>query len=384
MKNRNTFRGCMLGGAAGDALGYAVEFMKYDAILKNYGKDGITEYDKDPVKKVALISDDTQMTLFTAGGLLTGKAMGAVLGYPTHIYRAYLDWYRAQSGEGIEADETVFGSTWLFRVPALNYMRAPGNTCMTSLGSGKMGSVASPINNSCGCGGVMRVAPIGLFFAPGEELPAEEIDRLGAEAAALTHGHELGWLPAALLVRIINTITYSDTFAVPSRLENGGTIPADEKKGTLKAILDSSVSTIEKEFASYKHTEQFTALIRKACALASDPNTDDQKALSALGEGWTGHDALAVALYCALKYADDLEKCLIAAVNHDGDSDSTGAVAGSILGAFLGASAIPEKFLKDLEIANVISDIADDLYTRYQEVGDDLWTAKYIMNNYKI
>lgn len=384
MKNRNTFRGCMLGGAAGDALGYAVEFISAKEIFNKYGENGITEFDPDPVRKVALISDDTQMSLFTAGGLLTGKAMGAVLGYSTHIYRAYLDWYRAQYGEGLEADETVFGSTWLFRVPALNYMRAPGNTCMSALGSGEKGSVDDPINNSCGCGGVMRVAPIGLFFAPGEELSAEEIDQLGAEAAALTHGHELGWLPAALMVRIMNTITYSDQFTVPSKRESGDDIPAEEKKESLKKIIDYSIGEIRKEYADYQRTNEFCNLIEQARDLAFETDTTDKKALFILGEGWKGDEALAVAVYCALRYAGDFEKCLIAAVNHNGDSDSTGALAGSILGAFLGASAIPEKFLKDLEIANVITDIADDLYTQYQEVGDDLWTAKYVMNNYKI
>ena len=378
MKNKNTFRGCMFGGAAGDALGYTVEFMRSDEIFERFGENGITEYVPDPADHTAHFSDDTQMTLFTAGGLLTGRAMGVALGYPEHIWRAYRDWYEAQFGIGVEADETVFGSTWLFRVPALNNQRAPGRTCMNALEGGKKGSIESPVNNSKGCGGVMRVAPVGLYFEPGKELTAEEIDRLGAEAAALTHGHELGWLPAALLTRIINTITYGDLseFSVPSR----GSAPAENG---LEKILNYSLEEFEKEFSSYENCSVLISLIRKAMELAKS-DTPDAQAVSELGEGWVAEETLAIAVFCALRYSDDFEKALIASVNHDGDSDSTGAVCGNILGAYLGETAIPEKYLNGLEIPNIISEIANDLYEGYKGIDDYLWTAKYITNNFKI
>ena len=70
MRNTDKFRGCLIGGAAGDALGYAVEFKSEDEIFSEYGKDGITEYDLILDDDVAEISDDTQMTLFTAEGML--------------------------------------------------------------------------------------------------------------------------------------------------------------------------------------------------------------------------------------------------------------------------------------------------------------------------
>lgn len=68
MRNKDQFRGCLVGGAVGDALGYAVEFLNEQEIFGRYGKNGITAYTlRDGV---AEISDDTQMTLFTASGLL--------------------------------------------------------------------------------------------------------------------------------------------------------------------------------------------------------------------------------------------------------------------------------------------------------------------------
>ena len=61
MREINKFRGCLIGGAAGDALGYAVEFKTADRIFAQYGENGITEYEL--TNGVAEISDDTQMTL---------------------------------------------------------------------------------------------------------------------------------------------------------------------------------------------------------------------------------------------------------------------------------------------------------------------------------
>lgn len=78
MRDLNKFRGCLIGGAVGDALGYAVEFLPASAIFKKYGENGITEYELH--REVAEISDDTQMTLFTATGLLIGTTRGMTRG----------------------------------------------------------------------------------------------------------------------------------------------------------------------------------------------------------------------------------------------------------------------------------------------------------------
>lgn len=74
--------------------------------------------------------------------------------------------------------------------------------------NGEAGTIGSPLNNSKGCGGIMRVAPIGLYFE-GKDYTVEEIDMIGAETAALTHGHELGYIPAAALVHIIHLVSHN-------------------------------------------------------------------------------------------------------------------------------------------------------------------------------
>lgn len=368
-KNLDKFRGCIIGGAAGDALGYAVEFLSESAIRVKFGRSGITQYRLQ--KGIAPISDDTQMTLFTANALLYGataeRLSGVPASYTDHVTTAYREWYLTQTKTFVRCDRK-FATCWLMNVRELYAARAPGETCLSAIEDGCNGTVEQPINDSKGCGGVMRVAPVGLYF--GETLDAAEAARLGAEVAALTHGHEMGYIPAAMLVHIIRSVSHNDDISL------------------LNAVLDSK-DAIRKLFPNAKHLPEFLRLIDLAIDL-SRRNVPDQEAIHALGLGWCSDEALAVAIYCSLKYSNDFDKALIAAVNHGGDSDSTGAITGNILGAYVGLSGIPEKYLTNLELLDVIREIADDLYYGCA-LGDDsrtvtlralAWQDKYVEITY--
>lgn len=185
----------------------------------------------------------------------------------------------------------------------------------------------------------MRVAPIGLYFC-GKLAAYDESDMLGAKAAALTHGHDLGFIPAAALVHIIRTVTESDIL--------------------LKSAVNDSITAMEKLFPKAKHISDFTLIMKKAVTLA-ETETNDLSAIHQLGEGWVAEETLAIAVYCALKYSNDFDKALRVAVNHNGDSDSTGAVCGNILGAYIGYDAIPQKYKERLELHDFIVEIADSL-----------------------
>ncbi|MGI6173935.1 MAG: ADP-ribosylglycohydrolase family protein [Christensenellales bacterium] len=361
MKDVKKYRGCLLGGAVGDALGYAVEFMQAEEIFRRYGKCGITEYSL--VDGVALISDDTQMTLYTANGLLLGTTRGMTRGifggYPSYIGSCYRDWLKTQGirAFGKEAPQV----SWLNNVPEMHHRRAPGGTCMGSLSRDTLGSTANPINSSKGCGGVMRVAPIGLYFDASKGFSTDAIDRIGAEAAALTHGHELGYIPAAALVHIVHMVSH-----------NHETLLED-------AIIDA-IHAMERLFPTAHYLHDFVSIMEKAIAL-SKREISDLDAIRQLGEGWVAEETLAIAVYCALKHQNSFEKAIVAAVNHGGDSDSTGAVTGNILGAHLGVDAIPQKFLTNLELRDVIEDIANDLFCDCQ-TDDAIWVSKYITHEY--
>lgn len=369
MKKLDRYRGCLLGGAAGDALGYPVEFLDADSISLRYGESGITEYVLE--NGVALISDDTQMTLFTANGLLLGTTRGMMrgvsVGYPDYIASCYKEWRRTQI-ETYPLHEK-YPCSWLVNVPRLFSRRAPGNTCLDAVASlcgGTKGAIEEPLNNSKGCGGIMRVAPVGLYLGEKHYSP-DEIARIGAETAALTHGHELGYIPAAALVHIIHAVSHSDEVAL------------------VDAVRDA-MAAVRRLFPKAKHLDELDTLVRVAIEL-SKSDLDDLEAIPVLGGGWVAEETLAIAVYCSLKYEDDFEKALIAAVNHSGDSDSTGSVTGNILGARLGAKAIPEKYLAHLELKDVILEIADDLFNdcKLTENGffeDERWESKYLTMTY--
>lgn len=364
------YRGCLIGGAVGDALGYAVEFLSESSIAKAYGESGITEYDL--IDGVAQISDDTQMTLSTAVGLLLGTTRGKTRGimgkYSDYIALCYGEWYRMQTNEYPLAEESKY--TWLANIPQLYDKRAPGNTCLVGLSSflqGVKGTLDDPINSSKGCGGVMRVAPIGLYFG-GKEATLEDIAMIAAESAAITHGHDLGYIPAAALAHIIQLISHDKDITLP------------------KAVNDM-IAAMDELFASAPHIIEFIDLMETAVMLA-ESDTPDIEAIHTLGEGWVAEETLAIAVYCALKYQNDFKRAIVTSVNHNGDSDSTGAVTGNILGAYLGMSAIPPQYLKNLELKNVILELADDLYndckiSENSSYRDEIWESKYIYKTYK-
>lgn len=366
MRSLDKFRGCLLAGAAGDALGFEVEFLSEEAIFERFGEAGITEYCLHG--GVAEISDDTQMTLFTATGLLLGTTRGmnrGIMGsYESYIHLSYKDWLRTQTDMFPLSKEYHY--SWLTNISQLFSRRAPGNTCMSALLCEKAGSTENPINHSKGCGGVMRVAPIGLYFCD-KSCSIDDSDAIGAEAAAITHGHTLGWLPAAALVHIIRRL-------------------AENEEETILDAVSDSMEAIKRRYANTENANILLSLMQKAIDL-SYSELDELDAIHLLGQGWVAEETLAIAIYCSLKYPKDIERALIAAVNHGGDSDSTGAVTGNILGASLGVEGIPQKFVENLELRDVILEIADDLYndckmTEYGDYYDPVWVAKYIEMTY--
>ena len=294
--------------------------------------------------------------------------MRGIGGYtPDYIRRAYLEWYATQT-KYFPLQENLSRVSWLTNFEEFFIRRAPGHTCMSALSQGGYGTIEKPINHSKGCGGVMRVAPIGIYFADNDKHHyASSVDRIGAEVTAITHGHELGYIPAAALVHIIRSLA------------------AGQQTEILPAVRDS-MDAMQKLFPGAKHMQEFLSVMEKAISL-SGKDLPDVDAIHQIGGGWVAEETLAIAVYCALKYSHNFEKAMIAAVNHNGDSDSTGAVTGNILGALLGYEALPEFFLKDLELKDVILEIADDLYydcqmEEYGDYYDPVWASKYIEIDY--
>ena len=357
-KQREQYTGCLLGGAVGDALGWPVEFAKINEIVRNYGPEGIRDL-VPGAGGLYEITDDTQMALFTGEGLLRAWASarhhGDVPDFAAATRRSYLCWLETQ-GESSHEPPLEGGATgWLLGVEGLHQRRAPGNTCISALREGVLSEEGIADNDSKGCGGVMRAAPAGLLAArihSGNTTGAIRLAfEIGCATAALTHGHPSGYYPAGALAAVIATIV------------TGGTI-AEGIDHSLGFLADRSGS------------QETTDAIRKALDLCNDPEvTPSPDVIETLGGGWVGEEALAISLYCALVAGNDLARGVRLAVNHSGDSDSTGAITGNIMGALLGEQAIPAEWLDRLELHDVIRQVGEDLFDAFQ--GTAAWLKRY-------
>jgi ADP-ribosylglycohydrolase len=351
---KERYTGCLLGGALGDALGWPVEFADMKEILETYGPAGITE----PVPSAegfSEITDDTQMTLFTAEGLLRAWAGARHHGGPPDFAGTVRDSYRcwlATQEEGTALPDKI---GWLLGVEGLHRRRAPGNTCLSALREGVLDEQGIVINTSKGCGGVMRAAPAGLLAArihSGDTTGTVRLAfEIGCTTAALTHGHPSGYLPAGVLAAVVATIV------------TGGTIVEG---------IDHSLSFL----ASRSGSQETTDAIRSALDLWRDSGvTPSPETIESLGGGWVGEEALAIGLYCALVAGNDFAWGARLAVNHSGDSDSTGAITGNLLGAVLGEQAIPASWLDLLELQVIVRQMGVDLFTTFQ--GTAAWLKQY-------
>ena len=368
-------RGSMIGGAIGDALGYTVEFKKEKEIFSTFGPDGITEYVLTNGK--ALISDDTQMALFTANGILVGETrfcLRGIGGIPHgYVPDAYQDWMKTQFSDIKTVNKhrrytREGGFSWLLDVPELYSQRAPGGTCLSALRERAQKDdypgdyVHNPINDSKGCGGVMRIVPLALKYKYFHQ--QEDLDMEAAQLAAITHGHSLGYMPASVVCHIISSILKS----YPEK--------------SLKEIVLEARDTVKKLFKGDPNMPYLTDIINRAVSFTENEKSDLEN-IHALGDGWVAEETMAIAIYCSMKYQNDFSKAIIVSVNHKGDSDSTGAVTGNILGAIVGYDAIEEKWKKNLELHDVILEMADDLchgclMDEYSHYRDPAWVSKYI------
>lgn len=341
--------GCLMGGAIGDALGAPVEFMDYKTIVKNYGDQGVVDLTFPIGIKKAIITDDTQLTLFTAEGLLRSIVREKQRGIAKNnkdtsiiVFRAYLRWLYTQGLKTPHWDNKSYDG-WLIKVKKLHAYREPGVTSITTLGRGIMGTTVKPLNDSKKCGGVIRIAPVGLIENK------EDVLDVGCRIGAITHGHPTAYITAGALAAII--------YYIIEGLE----------------IEDAVQETIMR-LGEYEYSKECVEYLNKAVELAKLGEADVSK-VKLLGEGFMAQETLAIGVYCALVCKDDFKKGVLLAVNHDGDSDSTASVTGNILGAYLGIEQIEEEFINRIELATEIKQMSQDVLSRYEDT--DEWKKRY-------
>lgn len=321
---------CLLGGAFGDSLGAEIEFQSLDAIRRKY-PEGISDLPPHQGLRGA-ITDDTQMTLFTVEGLIRAHVRGSLKGIchpPSVVHHALLRWHRTQGGKPrIETDNIgLIGDRRLWA------RRAPGLTCLSSLAeSPSLGSVAH--NDSKGCGTIMRVAPVALM------VPRDQVRSIAIETSALTHGHPTGQLAAAAWAEMLAEV------AAGSKLEE-------------------SAAATAAEYERLENGHETARAIRQALDAQRDGTPET---VETLGGGWTAEEALSIALYACLA-GKTFDEALQIAVLHSGDSDSTGAIAGNMMGVINPMAALQHSWAPVIECADIITRLVRD-YLRLEHEHD--------------
>ncbi|MDE8588004.1 ADP-ribosylglycohydrolase family protein [Arthrobacter sp. NQ4] len=341
---KSRIHGSLLGGALGDALGYAVESDSIAAIRQRFGAQGLAGF--EDLQGPCHFSDDTQLTLYTVDGLVealewANSGVGADVN--ACLWLAYLRWLATQ-GEEAGPSAPAPQPRWIDGNEVLRQRRRPEEECISGLASGEMGTISRPVNPGArGAGTVMRSAPFGLV----PHITPDAVYKLSADAAALTHGHPSARQSAGIFSLLIH------------RLVSG------------EGLRDAAAGVTAHAGDLVDVAPELPARLEAALRLADEALVGPEELLQVLGGGRTAEEALAVALYAVMATApadgadtqpvDHFRRAMAVAVNHSGPSDTAGSLAGNILGALYGEDCLPAQWLGSLEAPEVVRGMADQL-----------------------
>ena len=341
---KSAYRGCLLGLAAGDALGDPADKLTLAQIREDFGPGGLMGYAGDTTR----VTSHTQLCAFTANGLLLGQTRGQVTGkmapFARYMALSQKEWAKAQRPHAAPPERTF---CWVYWVDELRRRACTDSRMLEMLACDHIGSPDEPINRLDGCGSLSAAVAVGLFGTD----PA----RLGAEAVALTYGHSTAFLSGAIVAEVIYRAVH-------------------HREKSMKVIFDEALTAVEEKFSDrFPKVRTVTAAVRYAMDLAKErPDALEQLVCQ------TAPQVLAGAAYTLMLYGDDFDAAMVAAVNHSGRSSAVASLVGAILGAKLGDREIPEFYLETLEAADALQTLADDLCMGCPSVMDLDWDRKYI------
>lgn len=351
-KNISAYEGCFLGLAVGDAMGYVVDDMTWDEICQNYGPNGLLGYDLQ--HDYAEVSSYTQIAAYVANGLLLGITRGRTDSH-RFIGLALREWAKRQHFPR----DPERSWCWVSQVPELRRRHCRDARMLDAMRFETLGTLNKPINNASSPGSITAAPVIGLFFDPRRMDPLQ-IGTLTAQAIALTHGSPDAFLPAVALAYSIAGIL-------------------QEPERPLKEQFLQAAQVMESQFRErFPEAEQIAATIKGTVRLALSEGQDHRQNMENLLCD-TGTECLQGAIYASLVSPDDFDTAMILAVNHSGRSAAVAAITGAILGARLGAEALPEFYLESLEPVTALRELAADLAKGSPSASffDDDWDQKY-------
>ncbi|MGX1131346.1 ADP-ribosylglycohydrolase [Streptomyces glaucescens] len=326
---RSRVRGTLLGVAVGDALGAPVDGMGIDEIREAYGAEGVVDLVPSYGRRGA-VTHLTQLTLFSVDGLIRAQVRRDTGAWhpPTDLHRAYLRWAATQRDWG--PDERRKDDGWLAREEWLYVRRDPARSLLIGFGDEIMGTLEAPKNpGEAGPEAAARSAPFGLLVGWEPQL----VVQLAMECAAQSHGHPVASLAAGAYAVVVHGLARGES-------------------------LDGAVQRALAMLAARPGHEPVSTGLQLALGAVRQGIPTPGRVEELAGEG-TAEGVLSAALYCAL-VGEDVRHGLRLAVNHGGPSAPTAALAGGLLGALHGETALPPAWLAELEGRPTMLELADD------------------------
>lgn len=321
--DKNHFRGCLLGGSVGDAIG---------KISVNDGE--------------FLISDNTQLTAFTVDALIWADDIikkKEKKSYVPCLFYSYQKWYYTQTHNLTDDnyDFILTGKDLKERILSWDLLyarRGEGTTTMEALKKSvdnNFGTIDKRLNNSTGCGAVMRSAPIGMYFCNNED----DAFKFAIEGACLTHGSDEAIITSGIFAFVIAKI-----------------FQGLETKKALQVAIDKAVNN------------EFGLDVKNVCAMLSKllseniTKGDDKEVLKNIGKGETAAEVLAISLYIAIKCQNNFSEATKLVQEFDGvNLDSIGSITGNLIGANIGSLDLPFDLIYKTELSDLMVQGADRL-----------------------
>lgn len=354
MKKKSVFaRGCLLGMAIGDAMGFTIDGQSWEQIQANYGPNGLLGFDLQ-MSEYAPVSSHTQVAAFLCNGLLIAltRAGGD---YTRWGKLALQEWNRSQQFYRDPEQSRCF----VAKYPMFHQRNCRDARMLETLRVSDFGTMDTPANRNNAPGAITAGIAAGLYFQPGRIEP-ERVGTLAAELIALTHGNPEAFLSGVVLA-----------YAIAGILQ--------EPEHPLEMQFRQAIAVMEGQFKRrFGEAEDIGLQLRRAIGLFRSGTVEPREGMEQL-ECLDATQCLAGAIFACLTSPEDFDGAITTAVNHSGMSAATGAIAGAVMGAKLGADALPDFYLESLECTEVLSVLADDLTCGTPAMGlfDDTWDHKY-------
>ncbi len=352
-RNIAAYRGCFLGMAVGDAMGYTADDMSLADIRAEFGPEGLLGYDLR--NDTAAVTSYTQVAAYVSNGLLLYVTRGRPGTQVQFVTLAMREWYKRQHFPRDPAKSMC----WVSQMPELRRKLCRDARMLDALRFEKLGTPEKPINSAATPGAILTGAVMGLLFDP-VRMDPPEIGELAVRSVALTHGDPEAFLSAAVLAYTIAGII-------------------QEPEYPLEDQFSHAIDAVKAQFGGqYPQAELLAEQLHRAIAMANAAGTEPHDDMEKLYCGTAG-ECLAGAIYACLTSHEDFDTAMITAVNHSGKSAAVAAIAGAVLGALLTEEGLPDFYLESLEASEVLGQLAEDFAQGSPTRGlfDTDWDHKY-------